>query len=290
MITQALLDRHLGREQRSDDMADPERLLRLAALLDRPWTPAAGMPPLGHFVLFRPSEAQSRMGEDGHPLRDVDGMLPAVSLPRRMWAGSRISFPGTMLPGQPLVRRSQLVSAVPKSGKSGQMLFCTVEHEIRAAESGELLVVEEQDIVYREAHRGPGLAPRPPVAPEFAPQVSSTRRPDAVELFRYSALTFNSHRIHYDRDYARDLEGYQGLVVHGPLLATMLFDHLVQAAPGKRVAQFSFRAVSPSFDGEALVFGASFEGERARLSVTNPAGLAMTGAALLITGRTAGRA
>lgn len=280
MNEEALLASHIGREQHCEDSADPERLLRLAALLDRRWTPADGMPPLGHFVLFRPDDPESRIGPDGHPLRDPEGMLPAIAPPRRMWAGSCIRFLRTVQPGSVLVRRSRLTSAVAKSGKSGNMVFCTVEHEI-AEPGGDTLIAEEQDIVYREAHSGPGLAPRPAIPPAFEPEFTSKRTVGPVELFRYSALTFNSHRIHYDRDYARDAEGYQGLVVHGPLLATLLFDHLAQVAGGRRIAAFSFRAVSPSFDGEEMTFGATIDGDKAQLCVINPAGLALTGEARL---------
>ncbi len=281
MIDNASLERHIGREQQSEDSADPERFRRLSAVLDRKWSPADGMPPLGHFLLFQPDEIQSRIGADGHPLRDQNGMLPAISLPRRMWAGSRIQFEGLVEPGARLVRRSRLVSAVAKSGKSGHMVFCTIAHEIRATSGGPVLISEQQDIVYREAHQGPGLAPRPAMQPEFQAEHFSGRTVGPVELFRYSALTFNAHRIHYDREYARDEEGYRGLVVQGPFLATMMFDHLLQVAGGRRVLEFSFRAVSPSFDGEGLRFGATIEGEKVRLFVTNPVGLAMTGQARL---------
>jgi len=276
MIENALLEPYIGREEQSDDCADPERLCRLAALLDRTWSVADGMPPLGHFVLFRPDEVQSRIGPDGHPLRDPDRMLPAISLPRRMWAGSHIRFERAIEPGARLIRRSRVASASPKSGKSGHLVFCTVVHEIRAAIDGTLLISEQQDIVYREAHHGPDPAPRPALRPEFEPDHLTSRSVGPVELFRYSALTFNAHRIHYDREYARETEGYEGLVVHGPFLATMLFDDLLQVANTRSVVEFSFRAVSPSFDGEPLRFGVSLDGDEARLFITNPAGLAMT--------------
>ena len=280
MTQEELLASHIGREHHSEDIADAERLLRLAALLDRRWTPVEGMPPLAHFLFFRPDEVQSRIGPDGHPLRDPDGMLPAVALPRRMWAGSRIRFLQEIQPGSPIIRRSRLASAVAKNGRSGKMVFCTVEHEI-AEPGGVVLIAEEQDIVYREAHRGPDLAPRPVIPATFEPDTISMRIIGPLELFRYSALTFNSHRIHYDRDYARASECYQGLVVHGPLLATMLFDHLTEVADGRRIEEFSFRAVSPTFDGEETTFGVTLEDDMARLCVINPVGLAMTGEARL---------
>ena len=143
------------------------------------------------------------------------------------------------------------------------------------------LITEEQDIVYRQAHEGPQFARRPAIELEFVPDATRPVTLGAVELFRYSALTFNAHRIHYDRDYARQVEGYRDLVVHGPLLATLAFDHLTQVAGGRRISEFSFRAVSPSYDGEALVLGALVEGDEAKISVTNPAGLALSGNARL---------
>ncbi|MDR7103724.1 MaoC family dehydratase N-terminal domain-containing protein [Croceicoccus sp. BE223] len=280
MTNEQVLERHVGREAILADVVDPERMERLAALLDKRWTSADPIPPLGHFLLFRPAELQSRIGPDGHPLRDPEGMLPAIDLPRRMWAGSRIRFVGDMCPGTVVTRKSRLQSAVPKFGKTGSMVFCTVTHEIRD-EAGNLLIAEEQDIVYREAHAGPDLAARPTVPANFVPSHTATIMADPVMLFRYSGLTFNSHRIHYDREYAAREEGYQGLVVHGPYLATMLFDHLRKVAGGRRIAEFAFRAVSPSFDGEELTLGALVDGDRVNLSIANPSGLGMTGSAKL---------
>lgn len=162
------------------------------------------------------------------------------------------------------------------------MVF-TIEYQITEP-GGDVLIAEEPDIVYHEAHGGPGLAARPAIATTLEPDFTSIRTIGPVELFRYSALTFNSHRIHYDREYARAAEGYQGLVVHGPFLATMMCDHLMQAAGGRRIAEFSFRAVSPSFDGEELTFGAKLEGDMAQLSIVNPIGRAMSGEARLVDG------
>ncbi len=281
MTDEEILARHVGREETAHDHVDPERMRRLAALLDRDWQPGDALPPLAHFVLFRPDARQSRLGEDGHPLRDAAGMLPAISLPRRMWAGSRIRFEAPLESGMALVRTSRLTKAVAKSGRSGAMAFCTVEHTIRAQGGDAPLMVEEQDLVYRDAHCGPDLAPRRAPEPEFAPEHTVGFAPGPVELFRYSALTFNSHRIHYDADYARAVEGYRDPVVHGPLLATKLFAHLRDIADGRRIAEFAFRAVSPSFVGEELALGASVEGDAVRLSVTHGDGLAVSGEARL---------
>jgi len=168
-----------------------------------------------------------------------------VELPRRMWAGSRIRFLAPVPLGSTLRQVSTIRNVEAKSGKSGAMIFVTVSHEIFA--DGTRAVIDEHDIVYREAPK-PGSAAAP-VEPE-ARQSDFTRtiHPDPVLLFRYSALTFNGHRIHYDRDYCREVEGYPGLVVHGPLIATLLMDHFLRARPGTRVARFSFRAQRPLFD------------------------------------------
>jgi 3-methylfumaryl-CoA hydratase len=281
MFDETLLHAHVGRAEIRNDVADPERLLRLAALLDRPWTAADGMPPLGHFLLFRPDDCQSRLGEDGHPMRDETGMLPPLPLPRRMWAGSRIRFAQPIPVGAPLVRRSRLVSAKVKIGNSGPMVFCTVEHRILQLAGEDLLILEEQDIVYRAADGTSAPPTAAVINPPFTPDHSRNLRADPIMLFRYSALTFNSHRIHYDRDYARGVEGYSGLVVHGPLLATLLFDHLVHCAGGRWVTEFNFRAVSPAFDSDDLTLGMRAEGDVAELSVVGPAGLVMKGTARL---------
>lgn len=270
---------HIGRSEVRHDWSDGHRMARLAATLDHatpPWPPSV-LPPLGHWLCFLPDERQSAIGHDGHPARTDEGLLPNVALPRRMWAGSRIRYIRDVPLDAPIVRTSVLTAATPKSGRSGEMLFVTVRHEI-AVRGEEAAIVEEQDIVYREA--APAGAPfvRRAAAAGAADPVSRTVMPDAVLLFRYSALTFNGHRIHYDRDYARDVEGYPGLVVHGPLLATLMLDHLAREQPD-RIGAFSFRAAAPTFDGEPIQFGFRRDGDRAELRAVNPAGVAMTGSA-----------
>jgi 3-methylfumaryl-CoA hydratase len=237
----------IGQSETTTDVAAPGPYGRLAALLDHetpPWR-AGEAPPLGHWLNFLPDARQSDLGADGHPRRG--GFLPPVALPRRMWAGSRLTFLGPIALGDEIMRRSIIETIEPKTGRSGEMVFVTVRHEVSAGPA--LAVVEEQDIVYREAPT-PGLS-QPVATPAPAgPEADWTRRvtPNPVLLFRYSALTFNSHRIHYDRDYATGVEGYPGLVVHGPLIATLLLDHYLRRHPGARIAAFSFRARSPLFD------------------------------------------
>jgi len=268
---------HVGRQEVAQDSADPTRIAGLAALLDHvspPWSPGL-LPPLGHWLCFPPQARQSAIGGDGHPLRDGTGLLPAVDLPRRMWVGSRIRFLGPIALGEALIRTSTLVAATPKTGRSGNMLFVTVRHEIAGA-GGETAIVDEQDIVYREAAEAGVIAARPATDPGAIEAVTRSLTADPVMLFRYSALTFNGHRIHYDRDYARDVEGYPGLVVHGPLIATLMLDHLLRHCPAASVASFDFRALSPLFDGEPILLGLDEIDGGAKLRAIGPAGPAMT--------------
>jgi 3-methylfumaryl-CoA hydratase len=238
------LESWIGRTETSEDIAAAGPVARLAALLDHDggvWRPG-DVPPLAHWLYFLPAAAQSDIGEDGHPERGL--LRPPVTLPRRMWAGGEVDFFGPIKLGARLTRRSTIQNIAPKTGKSGAMVFVTIRHEIFA--DGKAALVERQDIVYREA-AGPGAAAP---AGEAAAETDGARIvvPDPVLLFRFSALTFNAHRIHYDRDYARDVEAYAGLVVHGPLIATLLMDHFLRANPGRAISRFSFRAQSPLLD------------------------------------------
>ena len=257
-------------------------MMRLAAMLDHsmpPWQ-SGNLPPLGHWLCFTPSERQSDIGVDGHPLRTDDGLLPNVDLPRRMWAGSRIQFLADIPLDAPIVRVSTLASATPKTGRSGSMLFVTVRHEI-SRDGGPIAICEEQDIVYRQA-----ADPEAPLervgddSGEDDPIIRSIA-PGPVMLFRYSALTFNSHRIHFDRDYARASEGYPSLVIQGPLVATLLLDHLLRNRPGARILSYRFRAASPLLEGDNVRLGLRFEGPDAHLRAVGPFGVGMTAKAEL---------
>ncbi|OAN46239.1 acyl-CoA dehydrogenase [Magnetospirillum moscoviense] len=239
----------VGRTEIVTDLATIAPLHGLAATLDRetpPW-PAGQVPPLGHWLYFLPRALQRDIAHDGHPHKG--GFLPPVELPRRMWAGGRFTFHHPIRVGEPISRRSTIESVVPKQGRSGQMVFVTVRHEVSSPQG--LALVEHHDIVYREA---PRKGEEPP-APAAAPTVAQWQRrvvPDIVLLFRYSALTFNGHRIHYDRDYCREVENYPGLVVHGPLTATLLVDLFLRENPGAVVSGFRFRALKPLFDVHPL--------------------------------------
>jgi 3-methylfumaryl-CoA hydratase len=233
------------------------------------------LPPLWHWLYFLPGERQSGIGPDGHPKRG--GFLPPIALPRRMWAGGRLQFLRPLGVGEPIRRVSTIRSVQSKSGRSGQLVFVTVLHEI-SGESG-VAIREEQDIVYRDAPAPGAAAPRPAAAPDDE-QFSRTVTPDPVLLMRYSALTFNGHRIHYDRPYAMQEEGYPGLEVHGPLIATLLMETLRRAHPQRTVRRFEFKAVSPLFDIAPFSVNGKLEGGTAQLWARGPEGqLAMQASA-----------
>ena len=240
-----LLRSWIGRQETLHDRASLFPVAALSATLDRPDpAPAEGdvLPPMWHWLYFLPTAPQSGLGPDGHPKRG--GFLPPVPLPRRMWAGGRLEFRAPIRLGEKIQRVSTIKDVTLKAGRSGKMVFVLVHHEVHG-EAG-LALTEEHDIVYRDA---PGAAEAPPPA-RPAPAGAVWQReitPDDVLLFRSSALTFNGHRIHYDRRYVTEVEGYPGLIVHGPLIATLLVD-LVRRNSAQTVTAFRFRAVRPIFD------------------------------------------
>ena len=210
------------------------------------------LPELWHWLYFLPHAKQSEIGPDGHPKRG--GFLPPVPLPRRMWAGGRLRWEQDLVIGDAIERVSTIKSVTHKSGRSGDLLFVLVEHQIHNAKG--LALTEEHDIVYRAAPSPDEKAPDPTPAPSNA-KWCKIIQPDPVLLFRYSALTFNGHRIHYDRSYVTQEEGYPGLIVHGPLIATLLVDLVRQSNPGKKLKRFEFRAVRPTFDIHSMQVNAS---------------------------------
>ncbi len=253
----------IGSQQTAQDVVTKVPVAALSAALDREDPPPRegdALPPLWHWLYFLPFARQSDLGPDGHPRRG--GFLPPVPLPRRMWAGSRLSFHHTLRIGEAITRTSTIADVRMKEGRSGELLFVLVRHEIAGRDGA--AITEEHDIVYRGATDGAEM----PQAARPAPAQPSWRReihPDDVLLFRYSALTFNGHRIHYDRRYATDVEGYPGLVVHGPLIATLLVD-LLRRHTDARVTSFRFRAMKPLFDTAAFaVCGKPVEGDRVLL-------------------------
>ena len=259
------LQQWVGRQETVSDVVAPTPCAALSATLDRdPARPGTGtpLPALWHWLYFLPLHKRSEVGPDGHARRG--GFLPPVALPRRMWAGSRFEFHRPLLVGDAVTRVSTIDSVAEKSGRTGPLVFVTVKHEVRRNEENDVALTEFHDIVYREAPK-----PNDPPAPaQRAPGRSAWSKdwvPDDVLLFRYSALTFNGHRIHYDRRYVTEVEGYPGLIVHGPLIATLLLDLLRWERPEARVARFQFRAMRPIYDinpfavcGDPLDDGKSF--------------------------------
>ncbi|MET3823550.1 3-methylfumaryl-CoA hydratase [Burkholderia sp. PvR073] len=260
---------------RSEDCADqitraPVRLLQATLDYANASELPATLPPLWHWLYFLPGERQSNIGVDGHPQRG--GFLPPVTLPRRMWAGGRLQFLRPLAVDASVQRRSTIRSVQSKSGRSGELVFVTVQHEIGDADG--VAIREEQDIVYRNAPP-PAAAGAPASQPAPAPtdeQYSRVVTPDPVLLMRFSALTFNGHRIHYDRPYAIQEEGYPGLVVHGPLIAMLLMEELRRMHPAKTIRSFEFKAVSPLFDTAPFTVNGKLETHAARLWARGPQG------------------
>ncbi|CAD5372792.1 Mesaconyl-C(4)-CoA hydratase [Rubrivivax sp. A210] len=242
----------IGRSETLHDVIGPTPVLALSATLDHPATPApsgTALPPLWHWLYFLPLHRQSEIGPDGHARRG--GFLPPVPLPRRMWAGSQFEFRAPVRVGDAVARTSTIADVSSKSGRSGPLVFVKVRHELRCNGAADAALVEFHDIVYREAQRADDVPPPPQAAPTGAAWQREIL-PDDVLLFRYSALTFNGHRIHYDRRYVTEVEGYPGLIVHGPLIATLLLDLLRRHRPEATVAAFHFKALRPTFDGRPL--------------------------------------
>jgi 3-methylfumaryl-CoA hydratase len=205
------------------------------------------VPPLWHWLYFLPITPFDEVGPDGHAKRG--GFLPPVPLPRRMWAGGRLTFVEPFRAGERATRTSTIAHIEDKTGRSGRLVFVTVQHEYEV--DGELKLQEEHDIVYRDAPQ-PGDRPAQPVPAPTDEVWRHTIAGDPVLLFRYSALTFNSHRIHYDFPYVTQVEGYPNLIVHGPLIATALVELVRRELPDAVLRNFSFRAVRPTFAGNSF--------------------------------------
>jgi 3-methylfumaryl-CoA hydratase len=250
----------IGRTETQSDEITAAPVRALSATLDRDDpAPANGtdLPPLWHWLYFLPAHRASEIGPDGHAKRG--GFLPPVPLPRRMWAGGRLQWnnDNPLKVGDHARRVSRIASVSHKSGRSGDLVFVTVAHEFHNGQG--LALTEEHDIVYRAAAQ-PGEPAPAPVAAETGAPWQREMTPDEVLLFRYSALTFNGHRIHYDRNYVMEVEGYPGLIVHGPLIATLLVDLVRRSAPGAKVRKFEFKAVRPTFDRRVMRVSGRQEG------------------------------
>jgi 3-methylfumaryl-CoA hydratase len=253
----------IGKTEQATDTITPRLVGGLRATLNDDPAVADGAPaPLAvHWCLAPPSVAMDGLGPDGHPARG--GFLPPVPLPRRMWAGGKLSFHDRLRVGDVVTRRSVIQDVSMKEGRTGTLCFVAVDHEI-STDRG-VAIRERHDIVYRDFDR---TKPAPTPAQAAAPLQATWQRSvmaDPVLLFRYSALTFNGHRIHYDRTYCIEEEGYPGLVVHGPLQATLLLEFAASIRDGRAPAVFDFRGVSPLFDGAPFTLNAVEDGDDLKL-------------------------
>lgn len=257
MIDTAPLQGWIGRSETAEDIITPGLVVRFAATLGltADLTPGAPVPPCLHLCLAPAAAPATALGRDGHPARGV--FLPPVPLPRRMWAGGAFRFDAPLCIGDLVTRRSVIADVQEKQGRTGPMVFVTVDHALSVGD--ELRITERQDIVYREDG---APAPQADLAGQGTWQDRVT--PDSTLLFRYSALTFNGHRIHYDVDYARSVEGYPGLVVHGPLLATQLC-LMATRLRGLAPRGFAFRSRSTLFHDASYSLHAEDDGSRLRL-------------------------
>ncbi len=268
----------LGRTEWHDDIVAAEPLRRLSATFDR--DPAAvtegwAVPPCWHWVFFVEQPQRRQLGPDGHERRG--DFLPPVDLPRRMFSGTHLTFHRPIRVGDRLRRKSVITGIEEKSGRTGRLTFVRVLHEISRDQL--LLLSEDQTIVFREAVAGAAPAAAPAPAADWRLRID----PDPVLLFRFSALTFNAHRIHYDHPYVTAVEGYPGLVVHGPLIALLMALACQDAHPQRPLRSYAFRAQRPLFAGTPFHVAGKREGEdQARLWAEDEnGGVAMTGEVIL---------
>lgn len=236
----------IGRSRTETDILHPKPCQLMAATLGwdtPPFQEGDPLPPAWHWLYFLDARPPAELGRDGHAA--LGAFLPPVTLPRRMWAGGRFRFSAPLILGEAVRKKSTIQDVNLKSGRSGDLCFVTVRHDLYRGD--ELCLSEDHDIVYRNDPSPGTEAPLPPL-PEAEAEHTETVTPNPVLLFRYSALTFNGHRIHYDVDYCRDVEGYPGLVFHGPLTATLLLDLARRHGDSRTLKDFSYRAISPLFD------------------------------------------
>jgi 3-methylfumaryl-CoA hydratase len=263
----------IGKTETRTDTITPRQAELMAATLDydagaSDAVLAAGVvPPLWHWMAFLPDAPMSDLGPDGHAKRG--GFLPPVPLERRMWAGGRLVFHRPAPLGAPIERRSEILAIKEKTGGSGRLVFVTVAHRISGPDG--LAIEEEHDIVYIAIPEV--FSPPPPKPAPEHPTWAEDVPIDSVRLFRYSALTFNGHRIHYDLDYSREHEKYPGLVVHGPLQATLMVEAARRNAPGREPGRFSFRGVRPLFHFETMQVIGHSDGDGTAVHAVNGDGL-----------------
>lgn len=273
------LEKWIGRQQSSVDIIDARPMRLMQAMLDRtPYTKAGdALPPLWHWMYFPEEDLQESIAADGHTVRG--GFLPPVDLPRRMWAGGRFKFKRPLRIGDTVTKISTIKDIKNTQGHSGKLCFVTVEHHFSVKNI--TCFSEEHDIVYRDYPAPDAPAPKLKAAPSSADWQRQIK-PNPVLLFRYSALTFNGHRIHYDRSYCRDEEGYPGLIFHGPLTATLLLDLLLENESGKWISEFDFRAMLPLFDTSPFtIAGQRNQNELKLWAADNCGNIAMQAGAVL---------
>jgi 3-methylfumaryl-CoA hydratase len=233
----------IGKTRITTDTISTGQLAKIAATFDRPapsTDPGQTLPPGWHWAYFAEITPLSGIGRDGH--QALGEFLPPITLPRRMWASGDLRITKPLSIGETVEKTSTILSVEEKMGRSGKLVFVRVGHDFSGNMGADMH--EEHQIVYRDAPAPNAPAPTP-LIPSHTPDVSHTLSASTVQLFRYSAITFNSHRIHYDVDFCRDQEGYDGLIIHGPLTATLLMDLAQKQAPGKQLKTFTFRAISP---------------------------------------------
>ena len=239
----------IGRSVDDEDALDVRhaRLMAAALGLDQlALQPGVPLPPLWHWLYFLQGLPPNELGPDSHPARG--GFLPPVPLGNRMWAGGQLTFHRELPLGATVSKRSQVVAVDHKRGRSGDLVFVTVQHDVLLA--GQLAVSELHNIVFK-APSPPHAAPEPIAQPRPMPIATEAFTPNSTTLFRYSALTFNGHRIHYDVDYCRETEGYSALVIHGPLTATLLAG-LAQRVAMQPLRRFEYRGLRPALLGQTL--------------------------------------
>ena len=255
-VNLAELQAWVGRTEERSDRVTPVPLAALAATLDRDDpapTEGSAIAPLRHWLYFLPLVRRSETGPDGHALRG--GFLPPVPLPRRMWAGGELEFFEPLRVGDEAKRTSRISDVTMKTGSTGVLCFVSVEHLITTARG--TAVRERQDIVYRDMSTAQPAAPAKAPPPPPVARHRESHMADPVLLFRYSALTFNGHRIHYDRDYVTRVEGYPGLVFHGPLQAAFIIELAAKVHGGAAPKKFSYRGLQPLFEGSEFSINAN---------------------------------
>ena len=256
----------VGRSRSDEDLISVRHARLMSATVDHFAPEKIGdgenLPPLWHWTYFLDGVPARELGPDGHPARG--GFMPPVALPNRMWAGGRVAFLSPVRIGDTVRKESRILKVDHKQGRSGDLVFVTVLHEI-TSQQGDLLIREEQDIAYKGSTPAQQVTKSPAMPPSS--QFTRTYTPSSTMLFRYSALTFNGHRIHYDVDYCRNEEGYQDLVIHGPLNATMLAG-FAEEISGTPLRTFSYQGLSPALLGNVITLHASAQEKTVTLCAT----------------------